>query len=575
MNMKKLFFCTATLIFLFQCKNTIGQVGKDTSFEFLNRIVSDTEALKKINEMLADKKYSVERHANLQVKLVGRHNGMGKYEEALKLANQFILEQEPKLLTYIPRLYNMKAGAYYYMFNVDKGMECIEKGIGYAEKLKDYPTLITMSSNLGAMYSDRASVKGNKTDYLKAEEILRKAIIINEEQTKDLNLQYYLTKRLLAITVQALGKRKEAEQLYLEAIEGLTRIKEFGEAYMGALTFYARFLSEEKRSTEAFAYLEKAIEVQRKSNNKKDLTALYYVAHGLYKDANDKDKALLYLDSTYRNQLIEFEDVQNNAIAASEAKFGNEILKKDILIANQKKQKYIFLAGLIASIGLLIGIAVYYRQKRKDEKQKIALQKQTMDAYLQGEEKEKVRLSRELHDGIAQDLLALRFTFQKYGMAEQELNEIDKIGSEVRNLSHQLMPLTLKMMGLIPAIEEMCNKLFPPSNIEHEIMSNGIDDRLPLTLETSLYRITQELVQNIIKHSNANYVMIQIANKNNFINLIVQDNGSGFDANKKADGIGLHNLKSRVQMINGKLSFESNESDGTIAIIRVPLEKNA
>jgi two-component system, NarL family, sensor histidine kinase LiaS len=89
----------------------------------------------------------------------------------------------------------------------------------------------------------------------------------------------------------------------------------------------------------------------------------------------------------------------------------------------------------------------------------------------------------------AQDLLALRYAFRKQGVPENELYEIDKIGTEVRNLSHQLMPLSLKMLGLITAIAEMCNKLFPVSIIEHEIIITGLDQRLPLTLETSLYRI--------------------------------------------------------------------------------------
>lgn len=547
------------------------QIFKDTTVNYINRIISDSEAITKINQLLEQKNNSVEVRAQLQLKLALRTSNMGKYEEVIKLTNEFIIEQEPKILNFIPRLYNTKAGAYYYTFNVDKAIESLEKGIEYAEKVKDYPSLYTMSSNLGGLLTDQASVKGYTNNYSKAEKILLNALKINEANNKEHDMQYYLTKRILAIVYQTTNRNKEAERMYLDAIEGFTKLKDFGPAYMGAMTFYAQFLGKQKRSNEAFIYLDKAIEAQRGSDNMKDLTALYYVASGLYKDANNKDKALLYLDSSYCNQLKEFEDVQNKAIASSEAKFGNEILKRDVQIANQKKQKYIFISGLIALLALLSGLVVFYRQKRKYARQKIVMQKQAMDAYLEGEEKEKIRLSRELHDGIAQDLLALRFAFQKQGVAESELYEIDKIGTEVRNLSHQLMPLTLKMMGLIPAIEEMCNKLFPMANIEHEIITSGIEQRLPLTLETSLYRILQELVQNIIKHSKANHVIIQLILKNNFINLIVEDNGTGFNQTKSSDGIGMHNLKSRVQMINGNLSYESADGDGTVTIVRVPV----
>jgi signal transduction histidine kinase len=192
---------------------------------------------------------------------------------------------------------------------------------------------------------------------------------------------------------------------------------------------------------------------------------------------------------------------------------------------------------------------------------------------MEGEEKEKNRLSKELHDGIAQDLLALRFMFQKQGVNETTLYEIDKIGEEIRSLSHQLMPLTLKMIGLVSALEELCEKLFSNTVIKYEFTANGVTERLPLPLEINLYRIVQELFQNIIKHSKADTVVIQLFQMNSFINLIVEDNGTGFDELQSKSGYGLYNLKSRVQMINGNLRFESESGDGTTTIIRVPVKK--
>jgi signal transduction histidine kinase len=544
---------------------------KDTSIEYINRIESDSEAIIKINELLANKNNSIEIRANLQMKLASSTTRIQKFEQALKITNEFIIEQEAKISTFLPQLYNTKARAYYYMFNVEKAIEALEIGLKYAEKNKDYTTYYTIASNIGGLYADRASVKGNKNDFAKAENILQKSLKVNEEQNKEKNAQYFLTKRILAIVYQATNRKKEAEKLFVEAIEGFTIIKEFGPAYSGALIFYARLLSEMNRGKEAFTFLQNAIEIQRKSNNLKDLSALFYVAASIYKDAGQKEMAFSYMDSAYRNQLKEFENVQTKAIATSEAKFGNEILKRDVEIANQKKQRLVFISSMIAALAIITFLSLYLYQKKKDIQQKLKSQKQTIDAYLEGEEKEKVRLSRELHDGIAQDLLALRFTFQKQGLSEINLQEIDKIGAEVRDLSHQLMPLTLKMLGLVPAMEEMCNKLFPPCNIDYELVADGFEQRLSSTLEISLYRISQELVQNIIKHSNANHVLIQLIKKNNYMNLIVEDNGLGFDDTNPKQGIGLHNLQSRVQLINGQLRYESAKGDGTTTIVRVPL----
>jgi signal transduction histidine kinase len=389
---------------------------------------------------------------------------------------------------------------------------------------------------------------------------------------KDSNMQFYLAKRILAMNYQKTNRKAEAEKLYLEAINGFTQIKEFGEPYTGALMFYSDLLSDLNRSNEAFAYLQKAIDVQRNSNNMKDLTALYYTAALVYKKANKKDMALLYHDSAYYNQLKEFQDVQLKATTDAEVKFGNEILKRDVQIANQKKQKYIFIAGLVSLLAALSGILFYYRQKRKDAKQKLEAHQQSTQAYINGEEKEKIRLSRELHDGIAQELLALHFTLKKNGIPEKDLEDITKIGQDIRNLSHELMPLTLKMLGLVPAIEEVSNKILSTATTTYELNVTGIEERLPQNLEISLYRIFQELAQNIIKHSAATHVSIQIILKNSFVNLIVEDNGKGFDETKKVEGIGLSNLKSRVQMVNGQLNYESSEGEGTTTIVRVPVK---
>lgn len=540
-----------------------AQMIKDSSVEYLNLIVNNDSAIHLIKGLLLKENNSLEIRSNLQMKLANRYSGIPKYDSAIWYANKFIAEQEPKTKIFLPKLYNIKAGGYYYTFNLNKGMESLEKGIYYAEQIKDSNSLAVMSSNLGALLTDKGL-------FLKAEASLLKAIKYNKQNNGGLRMQFYLTKRLLGTTYEFLKKNKEAEENYLDALVGMKENKISGPPYFGALTFYARFLSNQKRSKEAFNYLIKSIEVSKSSNNQKDLSALYYVTSLVYKESNQKDSAIAFLEKAYANQLAEFQQEQSATIATSEAKFGNEILKRDIQITKINKEKLYYVISLIIFIALLSWISIYFYQKRKDARAKLQLQKQTIDAYLDGEEKEKVRLSRELHDGIAQDLMALHFTLKKENVSAESLNEIDKIGIDIRNLSHQLMPLTLKLLGLIAAMEEVCNKALSGSNIRYELNAESITERLPFKLETSLYRIFQELIQNIVKHSKATEVIIQLILKNNTINLIVEDNGLGIDESKQKIGIGLHNLKSRVEMINGQVKYESENGDGTVIIVRVP-----
>jgi signal transduction histidine kinase len=132
------------------------------------------------------------------------------------------------------------------------------------------------------------------------------------------------------------------------------------------------------------------------------------------------------------------------------------------------------------------------------------------------------------------------------------------------------MPQTLKEYGLKLAIEDICQKILAPTGIHFELDANLPAERLQHKIEITLYRIFQELAHNIIKHSHATQVLVQLRKMNNHILLVVEDNGKGIASNSK-NGIGFSNLKSRVQLLDGNIQYESAENEGTTAIVRVPL----
>ncbi len=200
-----------------------------------------------------------------------------------------------------------------------------------------------------------------------------------------------------------------------------------------------------------------------------------------------------------------------------------------------------------------------------------ARQKQiAIDAFIEGEEKEKARIGRELHDGIAQEIVAVKLAMQQENATSGLVNELTRISLDIRNISHELMPQTLKEFGLKLAIEDICQKILAPSGIQYEIHSMLPGERMENKIEITLYRIFQELVHNIIKHSQATEVLVQLRKMNNHVVLVVEDNGKGMTEDKK-NGIGISNLKSRVQLLDGNLQYDSSENEGTTAIVRVPV----
>ena len=151
---------------------------------------------------------------------------------------------------------------------------------------------------------------------------------------------------------------------------------------------------------------------------------------------------------------------------------------------------------------------------------------------------------------------------------------LDDSIAELRNISHQMMPRALSDMGLIPALEDMLDKSLGNTDINYEFEHHKMDgERFAENVEVSLYRICQELVNNIIKHSDAKAVSVQLLKTKSHLVMVVEDNGKGFTfgSEKNRNGIGLMNITSRAKAMNGEVNYQPSPEQGTVATIRIPL----
>ena len=221
------------------------------------------------------------------------------------------------------------------------------------------------------------------------------------------------------------------------------------------------------------------------------------------------------------------------------------------------------------------------QQKYEDEKSKaIMLEKDKgLKAMIQAQENERGRIARDLHDGVVQQIgsviLKARSFVDKYspkekGKANTFLQDLENSNQELRNISHQMMPRALKDLGMISAISDMLENSLTYSKIDYQFEHFNIDSRLPGRIEVTVYRITQELINNIIKHSNANHVNVQLFKADDDVILIVEDDGVGIKK-KESDGIGLLNISSRVDMMQGTVNFEPSPNSGTLVTVKIPI----
>jgi signal transduction histidine kinase len=201
---------------------------------------------------------------------------------------------------------------------------------------------------------------------------------------------------------------------------------------------------------------------------------------------------------------------------------------------------------------------------------------------VEGQELERRRLARELHDETGQALTSILLGLKRVDEAKtredarraaSELREeIVKTLQSVRRLAVELRPKALDDFGLVPALERLADAFRGDSGIAIDVEANLDETRLPAEVETALYRIAQEALTNVAKHAHARHVSVVVTRRDGSVTVVVEDDGRGFgSAGGDAAGLGLVGMKERVGLLGGRLAIESTEGSGTTIVADVPL----
>jgi two-component system NarL family sensor kinase len=284
-------------------------------------------------------------------------------------------------------------------------------------------------------------------------------------------------------------------------------------------------------------------------------------------------------------------------MAALEARFRTAEKEKQILklehekkiSARDRKFQLLLLLALIAVLGLVAMLAIMRLQHRKkmaakreaayqDELEKIEKEKQLSNytALMEGQEQERRRMARDLHDGLGCRLSAIKLGLSRIPAesAPQELSlqqvtdQLDAAIRELRWISRNMMPEALLTLGLQDALKDLCSSVMSPQ-LRLVYNAYNIDPALPLSTQTMIYRMIQEIISNAVNHANASVLLLQCSQEEDSFFITVEDNGKGFDAsNHHSEGVGLKNIRNRVDYFNGHLNIESS-SEGTIINIEL------
>jgi len=419
----------------------------------------------------------------------------------------------------------------------------------------------------------------------------------------------YLATDLLTYSASAhgaLGHVKEADRLYREAIlQKQTLGDSAGIAKVNQMLSQALWSSGRKK--EALVMLEKAANTAKtmglaelEQQVRSRLGEWYYLLEkpqeaylniARYSVLRDSLRAVLFSRNMGELEVVYDTERKERTIAMQKVE-----LEKEREVKRRKELQRDILLGVC--VALVIILLLFYRnlihRKRLAIQEKLLhdqrvhelLKEQeigTLNAMMEGQEKERQRIAKDLHDRLGSMLSAIKLQFGALenrlslmqGEQQQQYQKVhdllDHAVGEVRQVSHDMLSGALTEFGLRGALTDLRNAIEVKGEFDAELVMFGLENGLPRTMEIAAFRVVQELVSNCMKHAKASEISMAITRTDRNLNIVVSDNGKGFDTGRPSAGMGMKSVRERAAGMHGSVQVDSRAGKGTTVIVDLPI----
>jgi signal transduction histidine kinase len=455
----------------------------------------------------------------------------------------------------------------------DKALDYFNTAISYLNKSTQEKQFPSVWNNMGVVYNDSERYKQALTYF-------EKALYFNSN-IKETDPKLYAM--ILDNRAHAQLRLKDTVGIYEDFFEALEIRKDLGLKSGVSVNqlHIAEYFLEKGDTLKAINYATKTKKLAKEIQNSRDLLRSLKLLSQI-----DPQKSL-----AYANEYIALNDSLQKREREVRNKFARIRFETDQYISETEKlNKRIFRISLI-SFGVLLVLVLLYLIKDQRSKNKLIKIRQHANQEIynlilaqqrnfeEGREKEKQHISRELHDGVLGKLFGVRLSLDSLNDEEGQevqnkryeyIGEIQKIAEEIRLISHRLSKNSIIDVDFKIVLEELIKK--QSQNI-HLTIDNSINwEQVDNEIKINLYRIIQEAVNNIQKHAEATETRIEIIEEGDVLKLTIRDNGIGFNTDQVKNGIGLKNMKTRSQNINGSF-FIYSDSAGTLVEVMINYKK--
>jgi len=416
-------------------------------------------------------------------------------------------------------------------------------------------------------------------------------------QDKVINLPRKIS-TLLNISEAYLIENKPAEALvYLNQVTDLDKIPKYRESYAFYLIIAnlikAKALYQQKKYAQTIALVNDNLQRAKETGSpiRNEVIDAHKILSESYKAQGEYEKAYqhadLYLklhDSVMKKDKLDMVNQLEIRYRLSEK--DKELAKQKLAIEETKNKvhKRNLLLGCMSIVAIFLTVMFFLWRKNSLHKQKLQQEKinsfdqqmeiTRLNATINGEERERIRIAQELHDGIGGLLAISTINFEQVkndlyleneGNFAEGLKLLKEASVELRKTAHNIMPEILLQKGLVEAVKYFCERMAGNNSINISFQTVGTVKKFNKEFELLLYRITQELLHNILKHSKATEALVQICFHEEGLDLTVEDNGIGMPPERRSSssGMGLQSIQDRIKATNGHMEIKSEPDHGT------------
>ncbi|MDN6327160.1 MAG: tetratricopeptide repeat protein, partial [Alkalibacterium sp.] len=476
----------------------------------------------------------------------------------------------------------------------------LDRALDIYTELNDYPGVISTKFNF-------ANIMKEQGNYEQAQEFYEEALKFHQQQ--DNTIMAVSVRINMGQILLEEGKFKEALP-HLLVTKGMLESLNLSVDLAMNLNDIGACMQGLGRDKEAIAYFEKALLHVEENSDVYFKGEIYHNLYRLYAENGQYKKALAYYEKKVNQNEKQNSLALEKHVASLQEQYETKLKETQItLLKNEKSLKEVelqnaainlrkeemmrnvFLIGFLGVLISLILIRYFYKQKIRIQKQltekqeEISIQNtnemvqdfrlKTIERYQEGQQQERARIAREIHDGIGSELAGLKIAFEHYLDKKSETKESQRILTGMRNacqdlraISHKLHPPAFSQIGFCDFLQDVINQSAQASAIEIQTIFFPREsiDALGEDLLSDVYRILQELISNMIKHSKATSSELQLTLHENYLNIVFTDNGIGITKNRSSKGIGLRNIKERLLSRNGRLEIDTSAQGTTINI---------